>query len=430
MSVKIHTSRYVRGKTWAARNPDRADDLWVVVWSNNKRERIPIGPPTAENRARAEAKRESLENALRAMSAGTIIAPTLKEAAAEYLRIGMKLGRLAATTQEDRTYILAETGPILRELGDLPLDQITHAHILRWWEAFVVESGRAPNTGRQHLSALAGIYDHAMATGVVSSSPINAVRTHLRRGRKTKEGRAESASTLVRPIEPAADLARLVAVALDWRAQHGSRRKPSIKERRTLGDTPVIVLLALDAGMRLGEVWGLRWESIWLGGSPQDTHREIEVRHTIARGAHETSPKSGRTRRVELSARLRRLLRERWMELGKPAASERVLVVKDMKRWRSGSWARLCEIAEVGKRRPKDLRDSYASYLISAGVPLAFISGQLGHAGVHVTSQHYARWVEGVDYRVRPEIAPHEVAADLLARVDTEALKRAVEGDS
>ena len=43
-----------------------------------------------------------------------------------------------------------------------------------------------------------------------------------------------------------------------------------------------------------------------------------------------------------------------------------------------------------GRRAMKDLRDTFASQLLTAGVQLGYVSAQLGHADVGVTT--YARW--------------------------------------
>jgi len=53
---------------------------------------------------------------------------------------------------------------------------------------------------------------------------------------------------------------------------------------------------------------------------------------------------------------------------------------------------------------PHGLRDTYASHLLSAGVQLAYVSAQLGHADVAITARHYARWCGGDEYR--PPIPP------------------------
>ena len=47
----------------------------------------------------------------------------------------------------------------------------------------------------------------------------------------------------------------------------------------------------------------------------------------------------------------------------------------------------------------KDLRDSFASQLLTAGVQLGYVSRQLGHSSPFVTADHYAKWCGGDDYR-------------------------------
>ena len=74
--------------------------------------------------------------------------------------------------------------------------------------------------------------------------------------------------------------------------------------------------------------------------------------------------------------------------------------------------------ASLPDLRPKDLRDSLASHLLTAGVQLGYVSTQLGHADVAVTARHYARYVgSGADYIEPPTLARHELPADLLARL-------------
>jgi hypothetical protein len=71
----------------------------------------------------------------------------------------------------------------------------------------------------------------------------------------------------------------------------------------------------------------------------------------------------------------------------------------------------------IGHRRMKDLRDTFASQLLTAGVQLGYVSQQLGHADVAVTARHYARWAGGDIYREPLRLEPGEVPADLLARL-------------
>ena len=87
--------------------------------------------------------------------------------------------------------------------------------------------------------------------------------------------------------------------------------------------------------------------------------------------------------------------------------------------FRHRQWRRILKRARIGHRAPKDLRDTFASQLLSAGIQLGYVSAQLGHADVGVTSRHYARWVGGLEYREPMVLAPGEVPADLLARLES-----------
>lgn len=65
---------------------------------------------------------------------------------------------------------------------------------------------------------------------------------------------------------------------------------------------------------------------------------------------------------------------------------------------------------------PKDLRDTFASQLLTVGVPLERIKKYLGHATIRVTEKHYATWVheeEAEGFR----LGEGEVRPDFLARL-------------
>jgi hypothetical protein len=67
---------------------------------------------------------------------------------------------------------------------------------------------------------------------------------------------------------------------------------------------------------------------------------------------------------------------------------------------------------------PKDLRDTYASHLLSANLPLPYVSKQLGHGDVLTTARHYARWIDSSGrYVAPPVLRAGEVPADLLERL-------------
>jgi hypothetical protein len=69
----------------------------------------------------------------------------------------------------------------------------------------------------------------------------------------------------------------------------------------------------------------------------------------------------------------------------------------------------------------KELRDTFASQLLTAGIQLGYVSHQLGHADVATTSRHYAKWCGGAEYREAITPEDGELPADLLARIVEES---------
>ena len=88
----------------------------------------------------------------------------------------------------------------------------------------------------------------------------------------------------------------------------------------------------------------------------------------------------------------------------------------DPSNFRAREWRRILKRAGIGHRSYKDLRDTYASSLLTAGVQLGYVSSQLGHADVAVTARHYAKWIGGDVYREPFQLRAGDVPADFIAR--------------
>ena len=93
---------------------------------------------------------------------------------------------------------------------------------------------------------------------------------------------------------------------------------------------------------------------------------------------------------------------------------------RDPDNFRTRQWRKILKRAEIGSWALKDLRDTFASQLLTCGVQLGYVSHQLGHADVAVTAKHYARWCGGAEYREPMRLRMYEVLADFLARLPKE----------
>jgi integrase len=327
--------------------------------------------------------------------------PTLADFAGRYLE--EDTAHLAATTQRDRMSHLRPDGPLLSYLGPKRLDEITAPMLREWWSGEIVGRGLSTKTGRGYLDVLAAILGYARDLGLIQSSPIGDFREMLRRRARTKQGRADSeAGRHVRPIEDPEALDRLVAEA----SAEGQAAETA-------------VLLCLDAGLRLGEALALRWGHVVWGGGTDDRGRALRIEETRSRGGDPTAPKSGRARRVALSRRLRGALLDLYRKRFEPGPEALVLDAVEPNNFRHREWRRICKRAGLGGVNLKDLRDTFASQLLTAGVQLGYVSQQLGHADAAVTAKHYARWCGGDLYREPMRLAPGEVPADFLGRLDS-----------
>ena len=57
------------------------------------------------------------------------------------------------------------------------------------------------------------------------------------------------------------------------------------------------------------------------------------------------------------------------------------LVTVDPANYRNRHFQSVCETAGIGRRKPRDLRDTFASQLLTAGVQLGYVSQQRSNLG-------------------------------------------------
>jgi integrase len=70
------------------------------------------------------------------------------------------------------------------------------------------------------------------------------------------------------------------------------------------------------------------------------------------------------------------------------------------------------------------MRDTFATLSLTAGVPVEWISKQLGHASVETTLRHYARWQPAADDRIVRILNAAQAATGLKSDSSTAGLPR------
>ena len=122
------------------------------------------------------------------------------------------------------------------------------------------------------------------------------------------------------------------------------------------------------------------------------------------------TPKSGRLRIVDCPAALMAQLQERRSiaqaeaaVAGRPLAPWAFPAAIDPTRplnaswfWRH-VWSPLLEKAAVRAIRIHDARHTYASLMLRRGVPIAYVSRQVGHSSIQITADLYGHFVPGGD---------------------------------
>jgi integrase len=160
-----------------------------------------------------------------------------------------------------------------------------------------------------------------------------------------------------------------------------------------------ITLTLVRTGLRLGEGLGLQWGDVDFKSS------FFMVRRNISRNRIET-PKSGKSRRVDISNQLLANLQELnhtrdIIRLKQGEKSKWIFLNQNGARLESWRFQRVFNAAltKAGLRkiRVHDLRHFYASSLIQNGESLAYIKEQLGHYSIKMTVDIYGHLVPGAN---------------------------------
>jgi len=304
--------------------------------------------------------------------------PTLREYAErwvrEYAQVHCKASTVAFYKQFHRLYIFPE-------FGDLRLNAVRRDHVKRF-VASICEKGLAKNTIRLAIASLRPLFNAAIEDGIIQANPA----TRLGRFVQTEKPERR-ASALTREETEAFLKASL---------EHRPRFYP-------------LFLTALRAGLRLGELLALTWSDINFGQDEADSNRFITVRRRYYRGIF-SIPKGNRSRRVDMSRELRRVLLEARdarmlaaFQKGKDSITDELVFQSeiggpvDPAKLVNRHFLPTLETAGLRRIRFHDLRHTFGSLLIQAGAHLAYVRDQMGHSSIKITVDTYGHLMAGAD---------------------------------
>ena len=239
-------------------------------------------------------------------------------------------------------------GLIKRHLGEETCLSAFTAPVIAKWRDQLLREGRAPATVNRYLATLRAILGRACRDwGALSEVP--QIKLFPLRNQRDRVVSAEEEDRILE--------------------QSASHLRP-------------LVIFLVDTGARLSEALDVTWADVEL---PDAARGRVRLMHT----------KSGRPRQVPLTKRLRGVLaslRRKESKPGEPVFLYRALGAGEPVPYRNPTkaWKSALRRAEVDRTlRLHDLRHTFASRLVSHGVPLLDVSKLLGHRTTAMT-QRYA----------------------------------------
>jgi integrase len=246
----------------------------------------------------------------------------------------------------------------------------------------------AKNTIRLAVTTLRAALTATVEDGLIQHNPARGL------GRFVKSEKAAREATSLKPKE----VERLLRAA---------------KDELRLRDY-ALIFTAVRAGLREGEVAGLQWRDIQFGDNEDDSDRYILVQRNYDRrwSRKMLTPKSNKSRRVDMSRQLKRVLLQLRDERTKPFTeresdiSEELVFPSEagtpieMNNFSERVFKPLLTHTGLRTIRFHDLRHTFGSLLIQAGASLAYVRDQMGHSSIQVTVDIYGHLIPGANISV------------------------------
>ena len=275
-------------------------------------------------------------------------------------------------TAEQTVRRLKTSFPDLRERK---LDEIT-PWLVEKWRTARLKSGAKATTVNRDLDDLKSSISKATLWGFLDAHPLDSIKRSKVDTRPTARFLNEDEDRRLRSALDAREerIRRERGSANKWRRERGYPLLPDLRARAFADHLKPMVILSLHTGLRRGELFGLTWEDVDLD------HGRITIR-----GA---SAKSGRTRHVPFNAEALMAI-SHWgeqasdlVELLFPGAGGKQLTNVQK------SWKSVLKAADINGFRWHDLRHTFASRLVMAGVDLNTVRELLGHSDYAMTLRY------------------------------------------
>ena len=163
--------------------------------------------------------------------------------------------------------------------------------------------------------------------------------------------------------------------------------------QRHAGQVTNMVEFWMWTGLRTSEIFALKWANVDLRSST------VLINEAMVRGKHKTSTKTDTARTVKLNSLAKAAL-QRQRAFTQAAGAEVFQDPRYGKPWieerafRRSFWTPTLKLLGVRYRRPYNMRHTYATAMLMAGMTPAFCARQLGHS-VEMFLRTYTKWIDG-----------------------------------
>ena len=266
---------------------------------------------------------------------------------------------------------------------DKPLTDL-NAWVIEKWRSRRLKDGTAAGTVNRDLATLKSAIAKAVEWKILDTDPLKPVKLkkvdnarvrYLGERDKGEEKRLRAALAK-RDKDAVAGRRR----GNEWRKDRGYELLPALAAGSYSDHLTPMVLVALNTGLRRGELTSLVWDDVNFAS------KNLTVRAAAAKG--------GKRRDVPLNAEALAVLKK-WK--GQHSGEGVLFNVRSVKK----AWAGLMTDASIIGFNFHDLRHSFASHLVMAGVDLNTVRELLGHADMkmtlryaHLSPEHKAAAVE------------------------------------
>lgn len=258
--------------------------------------------------------------------------------------------------------------------GKTKLGDITVWNVEKWRSERIKDGAKASTVNRC-LNPFKAALSRAVQWGFISTNPLTSIKPIKVDSKAIIRYLSDEEEDRLRNVlDNREERIRLERdSANNWRKIRGYKLLPDLRKLAFADYLKPLIILDLNTGLRRGELFNLKWADV-------DLDRAILT--VKGEGA-----KTGQTRHVPLNQEAYSVL-YRW----KTQSKETGLIFPGKKGERltnvNNSWRKLLKDADITDFRFHDLRHTFASRLVMAGVDLNTVRELLGHADIKMTLRY------------------------------------------